>query len=63
MMEKFDFLLGTWNLESNVPRSAFSEADTGPAGDQENVTSRSAHFHQVGAGSDIGFFLFRKDEF
>jgi hypothetical protein len=29
MMDKFDFLLGTWNLESNVPKSAFSEADTG----------------------------------
>ena len=29
MMEKFDFLLGNWNLESNVPKSAFSEAATG----------------------------------
>jgi len=29
MMDKFEFLLGTWSLESNVPRSAFSEADTG----------------------------------
>jgi hypothetical protein len=29
MMDKFDFLLGTWNLESNVPKSVFSEADTG----------------------------------
>ena len=29
MLDKFDFLLGTWNLESNVPKSAFSETDTG----------------------------------
>jgi len=29
MMDKFDFLLGTWNLEYRVPKSAFSEADTG----------------------------------
>ena len=28
-MDKFDFLLGTWNLESNIPKSSFSEADTG----------------------------------
>ena len=28
-MEKFDFLLGNWNLEYKVPKSAFSEADTG----------------------------------
>ena len=28
-MEKFDFLLGTWNLEYRVPKSAFSEAATG----------------------------------
>jgi len=28
-MEKFDFLLGNWNLESRVPKSKFSEADTG----------------------------------
>jgi hypothetical protein len=29
MMEKFDFLLGNWNLEYRVPKSAFSEAATG----------------------------------
>jgi len=29
MMEKFDFLLGNWNLESRIPKSEFSEADTG----------------------------------
>jgi len=29
VMEKFDFLLGSWNLESRVPKSAFSEAATG----------------------------------
>ena len=29
LMEKFDFLLGSWNLESRVPKSAFSEAATG----------------------------------
>ncbi len=29
MMEKFDFLLGNWNLEYKVPKSAFSEAATG----------------------------------
>ena len=28
-MEKFDFLLGDWNLEYRVPKSAFSEAATG----------------------------------
>lgn len=28
-MEKFDFLLGSWNLEYRVPKSAFSEAVTG----------------------------------
>ena len=29
VMDKFDFLLGNWNLESKVPKSAFSEAATG----------------------------------
>jgi len=28
-MEKFDFLLGDWNLEYRVPKSAFSEKATG----------------------------------
>jgi len=28
-MEKFDFLLGEWDLEYRVPKSAFSEAATG----------------------------------
>jgi len=29
VMEKFGFLLGTWHLEYRIPKSAFSEADTG----------------------------------
>ena len=29
VMDKFDFLLGNWKLESRVPKSAFSEAATG----------------------------------
>ena len=29
MMDKFDFLLGNWNLEYRVPKSAFSEEATG----------------------------------
>lgn len=29
MMEKFNFLLGNWNLESKIPKSTFSEATTG----------------------------------
>jgi hypothetical protein len=29
MMEKFDFLLGSWNLEYRVPKSALSEEDSG----------------------------------
>jgi hypothetical protein len=29
VMDKFDFLLGDWNLEYRVPKSAFSEAATG----------------------------------
>ena len=29
MMDKFDFLLGDWNLEYRVPKSSFGEADTG----------------------------------
>ena len=29
MMDKFDFLLGSWNLEYRIPKSSFSEADTG----------------------------------
>jgi hypothetical protein len=28
-MDKFDFLLGNWNLEYKVPKSAFSEKATG----------------------------------
>ena len=28
-MEKFEFLLGNWHLESKVPKSAFSEGGTG----------------------------------
>lgn len=29
VMDKFDFLLGNWNLESRIPKSAFSEAAKG----------------------------------
>ncbi len=29
MMKKFDFLLGDWNLEYRIPKSAFSAAMTG----------------------------------
>ena len=29
MMEKFEFLLGDWNLEYNIPKSSYSEAATG----------------------------------
>lgn len=29
MMERFDFLLGSWDLESRVPKSALSEEDSG----------------------------------
>jgi hypothetical protein len=29
VMERFDFLLGDWNLEYKVPKSAFSEKATG----------------------------------
>ena len=29
MMDKFDFLLGEWDMESNIPKSALSEAATG----------------------------------
>jgi hypothetical protein len=29
MIEKFNFLIGDWNLEYRVPKSAFSEAGTG----------------------------------
>ncbi len=29
MMEKFDFLIGDWNLEYKVPKSNFSKAATG----------------------------------
>ncbi len=28
-MEKFDFLLGTWDMEYDIPKSAFSEAAKG----------------------------------
>lgn len=28
-MDKFDFLIGTWKLEYTVPKSQFSEADSG----------------------------------
>ena len=28
-MEKFDFLLGNWKMEYNIPKSSFSEAATG----------------------------------
>jgi hypothetical protein len=29
MMQKFDFLLGDWNLEYRIPKSSVSHADTG----------------------------------
>ena len=29
MMEKFDFLLGNWNLEYRIPKSGYSKAGTG----------------------------------
>ena len=28
-MEKFDFLLGNWHMEYNIPKSSFGEAATG----------------------------------
>ena len=28
-MEKFNFLLGNWDMESNIPKSVFSEATSG----------------------------------
>jgi hypothetical protein len=28
-MKKFNFLLGTWEMEYNIPKSSFSEATTG----------------------------------
>jgi hypothetical protein len=28
-MEKFEFLIGSWNLEYNIPKSSFSEIKTG----------------------------------
>jgi hypothetical protein len=28
-MEKFEFLLGDWDMEYNIPKSSMSEADTG----------------------------------
>ena len=28
-MEKFEFLIGSWNLEYNIPKSSFSTAKTG----------------------------------
>jgi hypothetical protein len=30
-MEKFEFLIGDWNLEYKIPKSSFSEAKTGSA--------------------------------
>jgi len=38
MMEKFDFLLGSWNLKYRIPKSAFSEADTGSGAGMMRVT-------------------------
>ncbi len=29
MIEKFNFLLGNWDMESNIPKSVFSEATSG----------------------------------
>ena len=29
MMERFDFLLGNWDMEYNIPESAFGEATSG----------------------------------
>jgi uncharacterized protein YutD len=31
MMEKFDFLIGDWNMKYNIPKSSFSEKTTGSA--------------------------------
>jgi hypothetical protein len=28
-MEKFEFLLGNWNMEYKIPKSSFSEETTG----------------------------------
>lgn len=28
-MEEFEFLIGSWNMKSNIPKSSFSEATTG----------------------------------
>ena len=38
MMEKFDFLLGAWNLEYRLPKRDFSEADTGTGAGMMRVT-------------------------
>lgn len=63
MMEKFDFLLGDWNLESRVPKSMFSEADTGSgtgtfkrALDDKYVYFDYAASYTTGQGQAHGIF-------
>jgi hypothetical protein len=64
MMDKFDFLLGDWDLEYRVPKSSFGEADTGTgeAKMQRTLGGRFVQFDyratlkRTGTGSARGIF-------
>ncbi len=63
-MDRFDFLLGDWNLEYRVPKSSLGEADTGTgeAKMQRTLGGRFVQFDyratltKTGTGSARGIF-------
>ena len=62
-MEKFNFLLGDWDLESRVPKSQYSDADTGRgtgtfkrALDDKYVYFDYAASYSTGQGQAHGIF-------
>jgi hypothetical protein len=63
-MEKFDFLLGNWKLKYHVPKSSFSEADTGTGegtirkilGGRYVQFDYRASLNKAGTGSARGIF-------
>ena len=67
VMEKFEFLLGDWDMEYNIPKSSMSEADTGTGSgtfrrflDDKYVTFDYSCSLTTGQGQAHGIFVWDK---
>jgi hypothetical protein len=63
-MKKFEFLLGHWNLEYRIPKSAFSEAgsDRGSGTIQRALNSKYVYFDYATSSGGEAHGIFAWDE-